>query len=201
LTTLWWKLRRRARSASERRATWIALGVAALAVGLVTAATRGAVHLEGGDVWAAIVDPDHLLHDVVWDVRLPRVAIGAIVGTNLALAGALLQTVVRNRLADPGILGVTAGAGVAALVAILVFPAHGAWVPWAAFGGGMAAVAVLLVLAHSRSHRSGPLRIVLSGGAAPADGADIRRAGRRAGLVWPRDGAGRPGGRRRRCRR
>jgi iron complex transport system permease protein len=163
LSSLAWQLRLRARTLADRRRTWVIAGGMALACGLAVAATRGAVDAGGGELWAALVEPDHRLHHVVWDVRLPRVLIGALVGANLALAGALLQTAVRNPLADPGILGVTTGAGVGALVAILFFPAQGALVPWAAFAGGIATIAVLLPLAHSRGRRTGPLRLVLSG--------------------------------------
>jgi iron complex transport system permease protein len=159
----WWKLRLRAAGAEGRPFVWIAAGALFLLALAVLAATRGAVELAALDVARAILEPDHPLRRVVWDVRLPRVLVGAIVGADLALAGVLLQTVVQNRLADPGILGVTAGAGVAGLVAILIFPEAGAWVPWAAFLGGLAAVLTLLLLAHSPNRRTGPLRIVLSG--------------------------------------
>jgi len=96
-------------------------------------------------------------------VRLPRIACAAVVGMNLALAGALLQTTVRNPLADPGILGVTAGAGVGALVTILLWPERSALVPWSAFLGGLGAIVALSGLAFSRAGTPGALRIVLSG--------------------------------------
>ncbi|MCH2170253.1 iron ABC transporter permease [Myxococcota bacterium] len=111
----------------------------------------------------ALLDSMHPMRAVILDVRLPRVLGGALVGANLAVAGLLLQTTVRNPLADPGILGVTAGAGVAALVVILLFPEQIDWMPWAAFIGGILAVGVVLALSWSRDGRGGALRMVLSG--------------------------------------
>jgi len=163
VTQLWWSFRLRARTAGERPAMWIVAGGLALFAVALVGVTSGALDLSLGELSMALFDTEHRLRRVVWDVRIPRVLVGALVGSNLALAGVLLQTVVRNRLADPGILGVSAGAGLAALIAILLFPAHSAWVPWAAFAGGLVAISVLLVLALSWRRRSGPLRIVLSG--------------------------------------
>src|SRR5690606_7968318 len=73
------------------------------------------------------------------------------------------QTAVRNPLADPGIVGVSAGAGLAALLAILFFPALPWLVPVLAFGGGLAAVAAVLALGFRGGRGGGPLRLVLSG--------------------------------------
>mgnify|MGYP001332647569 CR=1 FL=1 len=76
---------------------------------------------------------------ILWDIRLPRLILGALVGAALAVSGAVLQGLFRNPLADPGVVGVTAGAGLGAVLAILL---GGAWfagpwlVPLAAFAGG-----------------------------------------------------------------
>ncbi len=86
--------------------------------------------------------------DILWLVRLPRVVLGAIVGGTLALCGAAYQAVFRNPLADPYLLGVAAGAGLGATVAIVAGGGGGAWVPPAAFIG--ATVAVLLAYGFSR---------------------------------------------------
>jgi iron complex transport system permease protein len=84
---------------------------------------------------------------VVWSIRLPRVLLGVLVGGGLAVAGAALQGLFRNPLADPGLIGVSSGAALGATTGILLGSL--AWmVPGAAFVGGL--VATLLVLAMGR---------------------------------------------------
>lgn len=99
---------------------------------------------------------------IVWDLRIPRVFIAALVGVNLAISGALLQAVMRNPLADPGVIGVSSGASVAVLLIMLVFPTLGNWIPVAAMVGGTIAVAIVYVLAWKNSSIS-PVRIILAG--------------------------------------
>lgn len=99
---------------------------------------------------------------IVWDLRIPRVFIAALVGVNLAISGALLQAVMRNPLADPGVIGVSSGASVAVLLIMLVFPTLGNWIPVAAMLGGTIAVAIVYVLAWKNSSIS-PVRIILAG--------------------------------------
>lgn len=113
---------------------------------------------------------DHPLHVALCDVRLPRVAAGLAVGAALATAGAVLQALVRNPLADAGVLGVTQGAGALAVLALVLYPAHAELVPFAAFAGGLGTLAVLLALAASSAREVSPLRLVLSGVALQALG-------------------------------
>jgi len=142
--------------------------MAGFALGLVASATLalglGAVEVAPAELVPAVLDAAHPLHRVVWDVRLPRVGAGAAVGAALAVSGALLQTVVRNPLADPGILGVTGGAGLAAVATLILAPERALWVPVFAFAGGLLTVGLLLSIAWLRARVvAGPLRIVLSG--------------------------------------
>lgn len=99
---------------------------------------------------------------IVFDLRIPRVLIAAIVGINLAVSGALLQAVMRNPLADPGVIGVSSGASVAVLLIMLVFPHLVAWIPLAAMLGGTLAVTIVYGLAWKNSGIS-PVRIILAG--------------------------------------
>lgn len=147
---------------------WTAAFVLALLASAATAVSLGSTPIPAGDLASALVDGSHPLHTVVWDLRIPRVLAGGLVGAALALSGALLQTAARNPLADPGLLGVNAGAGVAALAAILFFPEHGAWVPLCAFAGALVAVFVALVAASTGATRIDPLRLVLAGVAVQA---------------------------------
>lgn len=99
---------------------------------------------------------------IIWDLRIPRVAVAAIVGVNLALSGALLQAVMRNPLADPGLTGVSSGASVTVLAIMLVFPNFTSFVPIAAMIGGTIAVAIVYALAWKKNMIS-PVRIILAG--------------------------------------
>ncbi len=88
---------------------------------------------------------------VVWNLRIPRALLGALVGASLALAGAGLQGLFGNPLADPGVVGVSQGAGLGAVGAIVLgAPAWGEWtVPLAALLGGMAATSLVYLLARA----------------------------------------------------
>ena len=163
MNTLVWQVRSRAELLFEQPMAWTVMTGIAFVVAAAFATTQGAVDLSVLQLPASIADEDHPFHRVIWDVRLPRVACGTLVGLDLALAGALLQTTVRNPLADPGILGVTAGAGVGALFVILFLPGQGDLVPWAGFLGALGTIVVLLGLAATKDGQTGALRIVLSG--------------------------------------
>ncbi|MFN3208343.1 MAG: FecCD family ABC transporter permease [Roseovarius sp.] len=99
---------------------------------------------------------------VLWDIRLPRLALGALVGAALAVSGAAMQGLFRNPLADPGIVGVSAGAGLGAISAIVLGGLLPAWLadltgnrltPLAAFFGGWGATLLLYRVAtqHGRT--------------------------------------------------
>jgi len=162
-TRIWQQLRLRWALVADRPVLWATLLALGLVVAIVVAIGVGSVEMGPSTLLAALFDSDHPLHAVLWQVRLPRIVGGILVGGALAIAGALLQTVVRNPLADPGLLGVTAGAGVAALIAILVFPERSELVPFVAFAGGLGTIGILLGLAWSHNHSLAPLRLVLSG--------------------------------------
>ncbi|WP_407811960.1 iron chelate uptake ABC transporter family permease subunit, partial [Staphylococcus aureus] len=83
-------------------------------------------------------------HVIIRDLRLPRTLLGLIVGMALGVAGGLIQAMTRNPLADPGILGVNAGAGFAMVVAVAVFGLTSIWsYIWFAFLGAVIATAIV----------------------------------------------------------
>ena len=98
---------------------------------------------------------------IVVNLRLPRIILAILIGASLAAAGALLQSVMRNPLADPGTIGVSAGAGTAATTILLLFPNLTASVPLFAFGG--AALACVLIYTMAWKDGVDPTRIILSG--------------------------------------
>ena len=95
-------------------ATLVLLALMAVGVSL------GSERLSLAEVWNGLTDPTHSSERIiVWDLRLPRVILAVLVGANLAVAGALLQGVTRNPLADPHLLGISAGSGVVGAILLV----------------------------------------------------------------------------------
>ena len=122
-------------------------------------------------VWSAITafDPANTDHLVIMELRLPRTILGLLVGAALGLAGAVMQGVTRNPLADPGILGVNAGAALFVVIAISVFGITSViGYVWFAFAG--AAVATVVVYAIAAMGREGatPIKLAIAGAAVSA---------------------------------
>ena len=132
------------------------LGILALfALGLGSAWFAPARILTG--LW----EQDRTIQVVILNLRLPRILMAILVGASLSVSGALLQAVMRNPLADPGIIGVSAGAATAATSVMLLAPTLLSSVPLFAFGGAL--VACVLIYAMAWKNGVDPVRIVLSG--------------------------------------
>lgn len=121
--------------------------------------------LWAGLTGATVHADDAAAYTIVWEIRLPRVLLGAVVGAGLAAVGVAVQAMVRNALADPFVLGISSGAAVGANAVILLgaFAGLGVWALSAsAFVSALAAM--VLVYAAARSpHGLTPLRLVLTG--------------------------------------
>ncbi|UPK45958.1 FecCD family ABC transporter permease [Paenibacillus pabuli] len=104
---------------------------------------------------------------VLFSVRLPRIFITLLAGMALALSGSILQSVTRNDLADPGIIGINSGAGVAVAIFFLYFPIEpGTFVymlPLAAFMGALLTATLIYVFSYSRTKGLDPIKMVLVG--------------------------------------
>ena len=136
-------------------------GLVLLVIGAsVLSLTSGAAGLGPGDLFSALFGEGLSKRDavVLYDIRLPRLAMGMAVGAALAVSGVLLQGLFRNPLADPGIVGISAGAGLGAVLAIVLGGLLPLWVadivgmhlvPVAAFMGGWAATLILYRAASS----------------------------------------------------
>jgi len=157
-----------------RAAVPVACGFAFLVVALVAGLLVGPVHIGVGPVVASALSHVPFLHvrshlspvdsAIVWQLRAPRVVLGALVGGMLAIAGASYQGAFRNPLADPYLLGIAAGAGLGATLAIAY--ANGAaasydLIPLAAFGGASLAVACTYVLGGAGGRS--PATLILAG--------------------------------------
>jgi len=171
------------------RPGWIDLPLVTLAVlsGIVTLlaallqVSYGPFELTFWEAWETVFDPELLstpavweafllgadLPDlpprtiVVWNIRMPRVAVGLLVGANLGVAGTIFQAVTRNDLASPQTLGVNAGAGLAVLLTLVVYTELTHLLPVVAALGGT--VAFLLVYAIAWNGGTSPVRLILAG--------------------------------------
>ena len=133
---------------TRRRAILILSALCLLAVGsFMLALTVGSFKVAYADVFAALLGREGGGGDVVLQLRLPRAIAGFACGGLLALAGALMQVLLRNPLADPYVLGISGGAGVGAMFAILIgLPVLG--IDGLAFAGALGAMFIVFGLAH-----------------------------------------------------
>lgn len=143
-----------------------ALAVAACA-GIAFSIGTGAVSISVYDIWRYLFyGYDGPMKEVVWNIRLPRTWVAALVGVNLALSGAILQGVMRNPLADPHIIGVSSGAGLLGIAILILFPQAWSLLTPAAFLGASGAAAVIYLLAWRQGVQ--PVRVILAGVAVSA---------------------------------
>ncbi|WP_323777919.1 iron ABC transporter permease [Leisingera sp.] len=156
-------------AAADLRLLWLAGSVLGLTL-LSAAALRLGVRATGwSDVWAALTayDAGSAEHIVVRTMRLPRLLGAVLAGAALGMAGALIQAMTRNPLADPGLLGINGGAALGVVISILLFgvtdPAGFVWV---ALGGGLAASVLVFLLGGGS--QANPLRLILAGAAVSA---------------------------------
>jgi iron complex transport system permease protein len=159
------------------RMSWLGAATAALLGAVVVGVMVGPVPMSPGDVVLELVDGLPLIDirsglseqdaAILWQLRMPRVVLAALVGASLALSGAAYQGVFRNPLADPYLLGVAAGAGVGATVAV-AYMAPGASgpiqpLPVAAFLGGLVGVGATYVLGRAGTGRRTTTTLILAG--------------------------------------
>ena len=166
-----------ARRAAERRGIltsgWtrgagLLLALAVLVVVAFASIAYGSKPMALGTVWDAVWHHDASLNDhlIVRSLRVPRTVLGVLVGVALGLSGAVMQGVTRNPLADPGILGIEAGASLAVVISIYTFGVTSlTGYVWFAFVG--AAVASLVVYTLGAMGRGGatPIKLALAGAA------------------------------------
>jgi iron complex transport system permease protein len=150
---------------------WLAVALGLMSVLSLTQGASG-VSVAGvmADLWTgrSIAQIDQI---ILLQIRLPRLLTGILVGASLAVSGAVMQGLFRNPLADPGLLGVSAGASLGAIAAIVLGaglpPALAAWAGWhlvpiAAFGGGWISMITLYIIA-TRQGRTSIATMLLAG--------------------------------------
>ena len=156
----------------------IMVALAVLAGAVIAGVSIGPADLSMDTVGRALLAHVPFLHlragvtrvqsDIVWQVRMPRVVLGGLVGAMLAGGGAAYQGVFRNPLADPYLLGVAAGAGLGATIVIVSGPGMQQLVPVAAFVGAAGAVVITYVLGAHGTRSRATVAIVLAGVAVAA---------------------------------
>ena len=160
-------------SVRRRRAVVCLVLIGLLVTSLIVSAAHGAAAIPYTDVARMLLrglglpiglDLPQSDLTIIWSIRLPRVLLGALVGAALASSGAALQGVFRNPLADPGLLGVSAGGALAAVLAIVSgVAAISLWtLPAFAFVGSLGASVLIYGLAATRG-RINPASLLLSG--------------------------------------
>src|SRR5437762_5538561 len=153
---------------------WIPASAVFLAAALLTGALVGPVHVGVLNVVRATFAHVFGLRSplsgqddaILWQLRLPRVILGALVGGTLAASGAAYQGVFRNPLADPYLLGAAAGAGLGATLVVAYAPSSaltGDLLPVSAFIGAAVAVVLAYALGRSAGAAAGPAALVLAG--------------------------------------
>ena len=156
-------------TAADSRGLWLLLSLLGLFALSITAMRFGLRSTGWGPIWTVFtafepMNPDQI---VIRDIRLPRLIGAILAGASLGMAGALMQGMTRNPLADPGILGVNAGASIGVVICILLLgitdPAVFVWV---ALGGAF--VAALLVYLLGGGNQANPARLILAGAAVSA---------------------------------
>ncbi|MDZ4089717.1 MAG: iron chelate uptake ABC transporter family permease subunit [Arthrobacter sp.] len=152
------------------RALWLLAAVVVLALVTLASLAIGARGLAPGTVWQALAqfDPANGDHAVV-HARIPRTVLGLLAGAALGLAGAAMQGVTRNPLADPGIIGINAGAALAVVTGIYVFGVTSlTGYIWFAFIGAAAAAVVVYLIASLGRDGATPVKLALAGAALSA---------------------------------
>ncbi|PZM93610.1 MAG: iron ABC transporter permease [Actinobacteria bacterium] len=146
------------------RAVGLVVACCLLLAVVVLSLAVGARSLPLTEVWHGLVDEDSPAYAIVRQMRLPRTLLGLLVGAALGVAGALMQSVTRNPVADPGLLGINSGAAAAVVTAIALFGVTStrSYI-WFAFVGAVLVTALVWTVSGGRA--ATPVRIVLAGAA------------------------------------
>lgn len=146
---------------NKKSAPAILVCTVSLLLAALLALSLGAVHLSLPALFDGLKNTDSPAGRILLHVRVPRLLAAALAGAGLAVSGVLIQTVLQNPLASPGIIGVNAGAGLSVALCMVLLPGMVLVLPFAAFLGALAAV--LLVYGAARRAGASRMTLVLSG--------------------------------------
>ena len=154
------------RSHRGGRASLLVLFLVAVLLAAVLSIGLGSVRIPLDEILQSLAGGTGTHEQILRNIRLPRTIVAALTGVELALSGAILQAIMKNPLADPHIIGISSGAGLAGIVVLLLLP-EAAWlVTPVAFVGAMAAAVLIYLLAWKDGIR--PIRMILAGVAVSA---------------------------------
>ena len=151
----------------KKRLALLVLFAVLAGVSILISTAKGTADIPFEEIFAILGGTRDTAHaQILWNIRLPRTIVAALVGINLSLSGAILQAILRNPLADPHIIGISSGAGLAGIFIMLVLPGAALLITPGAFVGAMIAAALIYILAWKDGIR--PTRIILAGVAVSA---------------------------------
>lgn len=146
------------------RLSAVLLAVIALALTAAVSIFLGTKTMSPSEVFNVLIDPSETHSSlVIWSGRIPRTIVGVLVGAGLGLAGALMQAVTRNPLADPGLLGVNAGAAAGVVAAIHFQTTYSNGYIWAALIGAALTAVVVFAVGASGGRSNRIMRMTLAG--------------------------------------
>jgi iron complex transport system permease protein len=151
-------------ASAARRLAGLLIAVAALSILLLLSVSVGSKDIPADVVIDALLDRSGQGDAVIWDMRIPRTVIGLAIGITLGVSGALIQALTRNPLADPGILGVDAGAAFFVTLGVGVFgiSAVSGYV-WFAFAGALVVTVAVYVIGSAGRGVADPIHLTLAG--------------------------------------
>ncbi len=135
--------------------------VIVLAVTFIISVAVGSVNVPIKDVFLSIGNIENKFLGIIRDIRLPRVIMSVFIGASLSVSGILLQSVMQNPMADPGVTGISSGASVMVVFLMLYMPGAAHLIPLVGFVGGLIACAMVYFLAWKNGINA--IRIILAG--------------------------------------
>jgi iron complex transport system permease protein len=161
------KAKKKVREKLVYRLTILIVLVILCMLSLVLSVSFGALRIPTEEVVRAVLHPEENINrQIIWNIRLPRTLVAGLTGICLSLSGAILQGIMRNPLASPGIIGVSSGAGLAAVIILVVLPDYYYLVTPFAFFGALTATLLIYLLAWKNGIN--PMRLILAGVAVSA---------------------------------
>ncbi|MBT2690951.1 iron ABC transporter permease [Bacillus sp. ISL-47] len=152
----------------QKSITWGLIGLVLVFFGLLASIGLGAIWIPPSVVWDSFISfqDGQIEHQLIREVRLPRALTGALIGAALAVAGTIMQGITRNPLADPSIIGITHGAGLAIAIALAFISSGSYWIllVWS-FAGSAAGAMLILSFSMVSKERISPVTLTLAGAA------------------------------------
>lgn len=147
---------------NNKKILCLSIGIAILLALIIVSIRQGSLDVSYKELIVGIItnNSDGNM-GIIRDLRMPRILIAVIVGANLAIAGVLLQAVMKNPLADPGITGISSGASLIAITVMIFLPQLNNIKPILAVGGGLVAATLVYSIAYNKGFE--PIRLVLAG--------------------------------------